>query len=367
MHRDEQTEFIDLRTYSSSLPVDISKTVVAFANSEAGDIYIGVSQEGNIIGVQDTDAIIASIRSKLHKEIMPDVLPLIELTTLLVDRKEIIKLSIDAGFDKPYFLTSHGMTPDGVYMRDDHHSRNTTESEIREMLVHSTDLHWECRRCLNQDLTFKALDEALENAGIEKTESLYSDLKLIGSDGLYTNAALAVSDQCPHSTVIKVYELRDSSVSMISKVYKGSIINQYKEAFIFLDSQNKKREYAPDAIREALLNSILHRDYSKPINNMISRYPDRLEFLSPGALPGNLTIEDLFMGASVPVNPNIMKLFITLHLADMTGFGIRKMQILSNKNNTYASFHAAEDSFLAILHKRNDGRYPEDLTPITNQ
>ena len=128
MHRDEQTEFIDLRTYSSSLPVDISKTAVAFANSEGGDIYIGVSQEGSIIGVQDTDAIIASIRTKLHKEIMPDVLPLIELTTLLVDRKEIIKLSIDAGFDKPYFLTSHGMIPDGVYMRDDHHSRNPTES-----------------------------------------------------------------------------------------------------------------------------------------------------------------------------------------------------------------------------------------------
>ena len=235
------------------------------------------------------------------------------------------------------------------------------------MLVHSTDRHWECRRCLNQDLTFKAFDEALGKAGIEKTESLYSDLKLIGSDGLYTNAALAISDQCPLSTEMKVYGDKDSTVSTKLEVFNGSIINQHKEAFIFLDSQNRKREYAPDAIREALLNSILHRDYSNPINNMISRYPDRLEFLSPGALPGNLTMEDLFMGASVPVNPNIMKLFITLHLADMTGFGIRKMQILSNKNKTCASFHAAEDSFLAILHKRNDERYPEDLTPIANQ
>ena len=244
------------------------------------------------------------------------------------------------------------------------------------MIVLSSGVRWERQRCFDQNLTFVALDEALSKAGIGKSDFLYRNLKLIGSDGLYTNAALAVSDQAPISTVIKVYENEDLSVCTNLKVCRGSVISQIQEAFEFLDGQNRQfpivtglsssfeREYSPEAIREALLNSVLHRDYSLSGNNMITKFPDRIEFLSRGALPDRLTLEDLFLGASVPVNPDILGIFTALHYVEGLGFGIRKMQSLSRKNNAYASFRTTEGSFLATLHVRGTGdEVPSDEVP----
>ena len=370
MYEDTQTEFEELNHFDHSLPRSLAKEIIAFANTEGGEIYIGIADNGSIVGVDDTDDVMTKITSLVHDTILPDLLPYMNLSILNKENKNIVKISVQPGIDRPYYLKSYGLTPQGVYIRVGSSCHNLTESGIRNMIVESSGLHWESQRCFNQDLTFKALDEALGKAGIEKTEYLYANLKLIGRDRLYTNTALAFSDQCPISTVIKVYENKDPSICTNVKVCKGSIISQIQEAFDFIDGQNRQfpeitglersyeREYAPEAIREALLNSVLHRDYSLEGNNMITKFPDRLEFLSRGALPDNLTLEELFLGASVPVNPNILEIFIALHYVEGLGFGIKKMQSLSNNNNAYASFKTTEGYFLATLHVRGAGKDP---------
>ena len=153
-------------------------------------------------------------------------------------------------------------------------------------------------------------------------------LKLIGDDHLYTNLALLLSDQCEVTTKAALFQGTDKAVFRDRKEFSGSILKQLEDVYQFIDLNNKtqasfsgliridKKDYPEEAIREALLNSIVHRDYSFSGSNLINIYDDRIEIVSLGGLVSGLELNSIFLGVSQPRNPNLAAIFYRMMLIE---------------------------------------------------
>ena len=225
---------------------------------------------------------------------------------------------------------------------------------------------YEESRSLKQDLTFTTLQNRLEEKGMELGQEQLKTLKLKGEDGLYTNLGLILSEQCAHTIKVAVFQGTGSGVFRDRKEFAGSILTQLEDAYSFLDYHNKTearfdglkridfRDYPEDALREALLNSIIHRDYLFSGSTIINLFDDRVEFISLGGLVSGISMEAIFMGASQSRNPKLAAVFYRLGLVESYGTGIRKILRLYEESGMEPVFKAAEGAFMVEMRNRNE-------------
>lgn len=114
------------------------------------------------------------------------------------------------------------------------------------------------------------------------------------------------------------------------------------------------RDYPTDAIREVLLNSIIHRDYSFSGSTIINIYDNRIEFSSLGGLVQGLSMEAIFMGVSQSRNPALATVFYRMNLVESYGTGIDKIRRLYSDIELEPEFKAAEGAFKVTLYNKND-------------
>ena len=162
-------------------------------------------------------------------------------------------------------------------------------------------------------------------------------LHLIGDDDTYTNLAFLLSEQCTHMIKLAVFEGSKKSVFKDRRELSGSLLEQMEEAFNYIDRYNRTRaefsgldrldmrDYPPEAIREALLNAIVHRDYSFSGATLISIFEDRIEFVTIGGLVKGITLDDVKLGISVLRNQHLANIFYRLRLIEAYGTGILKI------------------------------------------
>ena len=162
-------------------------------------------------------------------------------------------------------------------------------------------------------------------------------LNLVDSDGLYSNLALLLSDQCTHTIKAAVFQGNDQTVFKDRREFSGSLMQQMNEVYDFIDFHNQtyatieklhridSRDYPEVAIREALLNLLVHRDYAFSASALISIYSDRMEFISIGGLMPGIDLEDVMAGISICRNQNLANIFYRLHLIEAYGTGMSKI------------------------------------------
>lgn len=173
------------------------------------------------------------------------------------------------------------------------------------------------------------------------------------------------SDQCVHSIKIAYFEGSDKSVFKDHREYYGSLLKQLSDSYEYIDLLNKtkatfvgldridKRDYPPGAIREALLNSIVHREYSFSGSTLINIYDDRMEFISLGGLVPGLSIESIMLGVSQPRNEKLANLFYRLKLIEAYGTGIAKIVSSYKESNIQPTIRAADGAFQVMLPNLN--------------
>lgn len=221
-------------------------------------------------------------------------------------------------------------------------------------------------RSVNQELTFETLSKEMQDRELEFGPAQMRTLHLIGEDGLYTNLALLLSDQCEHSIRIALYQGSDRTVFRSRKEFTGSLLKQLKEAMETIDFYNKtkatftgihrkdKRDYPMTAVREALLNCIVHRDYSFDGSTLINLYDDRLEFVSLGGLVSGLSLQAIYMGVSQIRNVNLASIFYRLELVESYGTGISKIQEAYFYEKIQPKFETAMGAFRVTLPNCNE-------------
>ena len=269
--------------------------------------------------------------------IKPDVTMFLHYETIEESGKEIVAVDIQRGTDRPYYLAKKGMRPEGVYVRQGSSSVPASDTAIRRMIKETDGDRFEAMRSLNQELTFEATKKEFELRNIEFGPQQMRTLKLVDRDNLYSNLGLLLSDQCIHTIKAAVFQGKDQTIFKDRREFTGSLLQQMNEVYDFIDFRNQThatikkllridvRDYPEIAVREALLNLLVHRDYSFSASALISIYADRLEFVSIGGLMPGIDLEDIMVGISVCRNQDLADVFYRLHLIEAYGTGMGKI------------------------------------------
>lgn len=330
----QESETVELK---SIVVDDIKKEIIAFANSNGGKMYIGVRDDGEVLGLDEPDGTDLQISNMVQDTIKPDVTMFLHYKTIEEAGKQIIEISVQRGTDRPYYIAKKGMRPEGVYVRQGYSSVPASDAAIRRMIKETDGDHFETMRCLDQELTFNATEKEFQFHNVEFGPQQMRTLKLMDPDGLYSNLALLLSDQNPYTIKIAVFQGNNQMVFKDRREFRGSLLKQMNEVYDYIDFRNQihatieklsrvdVRDYPIIAIREALLNLLVHRDYSFSASSLISIYDDRIELVSIGGLLTGIELEDIMAGISICRNQNLANLFYRLHLIEAYGTGLTKI------------------------------------------
>lgn len=332
--RFRETEIVELK---SIVMDDIKKEIIAFANCEGGTVYVGVADDGKVLGVENADECALQISNMVRDAVKPDVTMFIHYETLECDGKAVVAVNIQRGTNRPYYLAKKGLRPEGVYVRQGYSSVPATDTAIRQMIKETDGDSFENMRSINQALTFEATKKEFEKRNVVFEQPQMQTLKIVSADGIYTNLGLLLSEQCPHTIKVAVFEGINQNVFKDRREFSGSLMQQLNEVYDYIDFHNQThatfrkllridtRDYPEVAVREALLNTLVHRDYSFRASTLISIYDDRIEFVSIGGLLPGLELDDLMMGVSVCRNPHLANVFYRLQLIEAYGTGMKKI------------------------------------------
>ena len=366
MRENVDVEFKELDRRTGRLPDSVPKELVAFANTEGGALYVGIRDDGSAVGVDDPDDVMTRLANVARDAIRPDIMPFMQIRTIEREGKVVVAASVSVGTERPYYLAREGLRPMGVYVRRGSACVPLNEAGIRQMLLETSGKSYEESRSLDQALTFDTLRAALEERGMAFGPEQMRTLKLVGEDGLYTNLALLLSEQCAHTIKAAVFQGGDGAVFRDRREFSGSLLRQLEDVYAFLDLYNRtearfdglkrtdRRDYPEGAVREALLNCIVHRDYLFSGSTIVNVYADHIEFVSLGGLVTGISMEAVFMGASQSRNPNLASLFYRLGLVESYGTGVRKILRLYEGCERKPAFRAAEGAFAVELPNQNE-------------
>lgn len=318
------------------LTKEIKKEIVAFANTNPGTIYIGIDDNGNVVGLKDSKKDLEALSGMIRDGINSDLTLYTNIYVKKIDDKDIIIVKINDTPNKPYYLVEKGLKPSGVYLRHGNTSIQASEEVIKKLILDNNS-SFENNISNDQDLHFEYLKNIFAKHNIEVSDNKFKTLNIMTLDNKYTNLGLLLSDECPYSIKCAIFNGNNKLEFRDRKEFTGSVLKQINDAFDYLDLFNKTkgeiigleridtRDYPVYSIRESLLNAVIHRDYNFTGSVLVSLFDDHLEITSLGGLVKGLNITDIYSGISESRNPNLANIFYRLKYVESFGTGINRI------------------------------------------
>ena len=247
-----------------------------------------------------------------------------------------------------------------------------TNTMIRDMIKETDGDHFEDMRSTEQNLTFEKTKQEFIDRNIKFGTTQMKTLGIMTQDGVYTNLGLLLSDQCVHTIKAAVFEGTNQNQFKDRKEFTGSLFQQMDDVYDFVDFRNQihssfeklrridRRDYPETAIREALLNLLIHREYSFRASSFISIYTDRIEFTSIGGLVSGVTLKDVTMGLSVCRNVKLANIFYRLELIEAYGTGILKIMNAYDGTGLMPKIETSDHAFKITLPNLNVTKEQEE-------
>ena len=366
---------------------DIKKTVIAFANTDGGELLIGVDDAGEAVGLADAQDVLLRVSNAIRDAIRPDVTLFTECAVAEVDGKQIVSVTVQRGTARPYYLAGKGIRPEGVFIRQGASTVPASETAILAMIKETSGDHYELARSLHQQLTFDHANTAFAKKDVAFGEPQKRTLHLIGEDGTFTNLALLLSGQCTHTIKLAVFDGGSKTVFKDRREFGGSLFQQLEDVYGFIDRYNNlrsefsgldridKRDYPTDAIREALLNALVHRDYGLSPATLISIFDNRIEMITIGGLMKGVSLNDIMLGVSALRNPYLADVFYRLNLIEAYGTGMPKITDSYKNFSVQPTVELSDNAFKITLPNTNvklenalqlDGREKQVLAMLGN-
>lgn len=357
--------------YKSQMIDDIYKEVIAFANTDGGVIYLGIDDKGDLVGIDNVDETYTRLTNGIRDAIAPDVTMFVRY---VLQENQVIRIEVGEGSYKPYYLKAKGMKPTGVYVRQGASSVQASPDQIRQMIKAADGDTYEDSRSLEQDLTFRAAETAFQRYGVAFSAEKYRALGMTQND-MFTNLALLLSDQCQHTTKIAVFKDALCTEFRDSKEFGGSVFQQFEDSVTYLALCNRTvstiqgvlrtdtKDYPEEALREALLNALVHRDYGFSGSIIINVNDSKMEFISLGGLLPGLSTEDIRIGVSQPRNKKLAEVFHRLRLIESYGTGIRRIFKLYERCPVQPTLVATPHAFKIVLPNMNAAEAVRKNTP----
>ena len=294
-----------------------------------------------------------------------------------MQKNHVIRIEVGESSCKPYYLKSKGLKPAGVYIRQGTSSIQASPEQIRQMIRYTAGDIFESMRSIEQELSFEEASKAFDKYKVDFCEDKYIALGVRDiQDDLYTNLAWLISDQCMHTTKVAVFADEMNTIFKDSKEFCGSVFRQLNDAYSYLMLCNRtvstfkglermeKQDYPEEAVREALLNALVHRDYSFSGSIIVNVNDNRMEFISIGGLLPGLSEEDIRSGISQPRNHRLAEIFHRLKLIESYGTGIRRIFHLYRECGAQPIIEVTSNTFKLILPNMNLAVNTENSAPV---
>lgn len=323
--------------YKRELTDELEKEIVAFLNTLGGEVHIGKDADGSICGVSNADELCLKIADRLKNNIKPSIMGLFQVEVIEGD-KSFVKISVAGGIEKPYYVNKYGMCPKGCFIRIGTQSSPMVQSQIDNMYSKRVIRTLSTTVATRQDLSFQQLRIFYEENGFD-TNGVYflKNLGFYTENEKFNYLAMLLSDQSDASIKLARFKGKDKTEIVTNKdfgyccllksVYNVlEAIDNYNYPYVKITYPNRVEKFLVDkiALREAVINAIVHNDYLRGFP-MFEIYDDRINIVSCGGLPNNLTEEEFFGGFSMPRNRELMRVFRDMRLVENFGSGLRRI------------------------------------------
>ena len=357
---------------------DFEQEVIAFLNyKEGGIIYVGINKNGQVVGVEDVDLTQLQIKDRIKNNIQPSTLGLFDVIVETIDDKDVIKVVISSGTEKPYYLRKKGRTPEGCYIRIGSSKERMTERMIEEMFARRIKNSLKEIESPRQDLTFRQLKIHYEGNGMILNDNFARNLNLLTDEGKYNYNAYLLADENNISIKLVKY-LGTSKMELIENQEYGycCLITATQRILDRLTAENTvyaKIEYNgrkevemidSKALKEAVINAMVHSDYTLTTTPIIELYSDRIEITSGGGLPQGLSQEEFLEGVTAPRNKELIRVFKDVDLIENIGSGVLRILDAYDKSCFKFMEHFLRVSF---KYKENPFEYDQKINQESDQ
>lgn len=316
----------------------LEKAVVAFLNyNGGGEILVGVADDGGVVGVTDADGDQRKIADRLGNNIRPKILGLFDVVAEKIDGKNIIRIVVSSGMQKPYYIRKKGMTEEGCFVRVGASAQPMTEAMIERLLQRRQANSLSTTAASRQKLTFEQLHIYYNEHGLKLNDQFEDNLDLRNGDGVYNLLAYLLADSNGASIKVAKYAGTDKIdlveneeygyrclITAIYRVLDKFAVENKTYAKITERNRLERKLINPVALREAFINAVVHNDYSLgwPV---VEFFSDRVTITSTGGLVEGLSQEDFFSGRSMLRNRELMRVFKDVELVEGLGSGMQRI------------------------------------------
>ena len=333
LHENHCTEF------KRTLNDKFEKEIVAFLNSrDGGSVYIGIDDFGVPIGVNNSDAVQLEIANRLRDKILPSTLGLYEIRTEQMDNKQVVRVTVSSGPEKPYYIREKGMSPAGCFIRVGSASVPMEVHQINELYANHVSISLKNVRSPWDSLTFNQLKLYYEGHHHPLNDQFLKSLELMTPDNHFNYVAYLVADENANSVRIAKYAGKDK-LDLIENDEYGmcSLMKTTDRILEKIRVENRifsritpsfrvdTETFNMIALREIVINAIIHNDYSQEYTPIFEFYSNRLEITSYGGLQTRQSESDMFSGASMPRNRILMRIFRDLNYVEGIGSGMARI------------------------------------------
>ncbi|MDZ7611986.1 MAG: helix-turn-helix domain-containing protein [Candidatus Moranbacteria bacterium] len=343
----------------------ITKEICAMANATGGKILIGVSDEGETKPVKITNKLKSEIQD-LARNLDPS------LSIYVLESEKILAIDVPEGSAKPY------STGGKFYLRQGSNSQQLSRSEIRvffqkEGLV-LFDEKPNNKFDLSKDLSKESFDNFLRLSGIKKilpAKAILENLNLISARGEIKNAGVLLFSKnigkffLQATITCVLFQGKTKYKILDRKEFEGDLFSNYENAFNYLRAKlntefiikggprEEKLELPEEALREAILNAIAHRDYFVTgANIQVYIFSDRVEITNPGGLANGITIKELGK-RSLSRNNLLFGLMQRMDLVEKIGSGILRMKKAMKDYGLHRPNMEIDENWFSIIFKRS--------------
>ncbi|MGK4179330.1 ATP-binding protein [Lapidilactobacillus dextrinicus] len=349
--------------YKSTLTNKLKREIVSFLNSNSGGkIYIGVDDKTKVplkVSENDRHSWEETITNWSMNAFYPTPYSLIDV----LPNEDVFTVIVKPGRNKPYAIATNGFDSSGVYVRTGSSAAKATNEQVKRMQQqYEVSGEFDSEFSNEQNLTFNAAKVIFSQLDINFDEN---SLRLM-QNSKYNNSALLISDQDPYITKLAVYDGINVNKFDDKREFTGSIATQIDSVLSYLDLINRnsinitgraqrdeQRDFPSVALREAIVNAFVHRDYLLHSDVKIEVFNDRIEIVSPGGIPDGLTLDEIKDGMTAARNPRLIHILNKMKYIENYGTGIRRIIASYESSPLKPAFEVRNNSFKVILLNRN--------------
>lgn len=364
-----ETETLEFKKSTSELKEAIISIVSMLNKHTRGELYFGIKNDGKVEGQDVSEKTLRDISQSIQNHIEPQIYPKINMVS--IEDKNCIHIVFE-GENIPYYAYGR------AYIRIADEDKVMSPSELEKYIIHkkSNDFNWDSQisdKDIN-DISEEDLKEYLERANTSRrVEFTYSNkidvlnkLGLIKND-ILTNTAKVMFDKESNLEIqMAIFATEErltfndikrerGTVPQLVEIAEKYIRNNIKWRVEFDGSIQRKEipEIPLDAIREALVNSFCHKDYTISQNNEVAIFKNRIEIYNPGTFPMGLTPEDFITGSerSIKRNPLLSQILYYSKDVESFGTGIRRIVTTCEKSKVKVEFKLLKAGFEVIFYR----------------